>query len=74
MKAATFDQMRSRAAVTVPGASREQWRDPARFFNKGTSGQWRELLDDADLERYAARARAVGPHEVVEWVHRPALP
>jgi len=34
------------------------------------SGQWRDLLDDADLARYAARVRALAPGNLVEWVHR----
>ena len=34
------------------------------------SGQWRELLDDADLARYAARVRALASDDLVEWLHR----
>jgi hypothetical protein len=41
-----------------------------RFFSRGTSGQWRDLLDDADLARYAARVRALASGNLVEWVHR----
>jgi aryl sulfotransferase len=44
--------------------------DPAEFFSRGTSGQWRDLPDDADLARYAARVRALAPGNLVEWVHR----
>ena len=33
-------------------------------------GQWRDLLDDADLARYAARVRALASGNLVEWVHR----
>src|SRR5580692_7496521 len=55
VQAATFESMRSRAGTTVPGGGPEHWIDPAAFFSRGTSGQWRDLLDDADLARYAAR-------------------
>ena len=55
VQAATFESMRSRADTTVPDAGPEQWIDPAAFFSHGTSGQGRDLLDDADLGRYAAR-------------------
>ncbi len=47
----------------------EHWIDPAAFFSRGTSGQWRDLLDDADLARYAARVRALASDNLVEWVH-----
>ena len=68
--AATFESMRSRAETTVPGGGREPWIDPAAFFSRGTSGQWRDLLDDADLARYAARVRALASDDLVEWLHR----
>lgn len=58
VQAATFESMRSRAGATVPAGGPEHWIDPAAFFSRGTSGQWRDLLDDADLARYAARAGA----------------
>ena len=49
------------------------WHDNERFFHRGTSGQWRDLLDDDDLERYRARAKTIGPAAVVDWVHRGSL-
>jgi hypothetical protein len=70
VQAATFESMRSRADTTVPAGGPEHWIDPAAFFSRGTSGQWRDLLDDADLARYAARVRALASHILVEWVHR----
>ncbi len=69
VRAATFDAMRSNAGTTVPGGGPEHWIDPAAFFSRGTSGQWRDLLDDADLARYAARVRALASDEVIEWLH-----
>ena len=70
VQAATFDSMRSKADTTVPGGGREHWIDPTAFFSRGTSGQWRDLLDDADLARYAARVRALASADLVEWLHR----
>jgi hypothetical protein len=49
--------MHSRAETTVPAGGREHWIDPAAFFHRGTSGQWHDLLNHADLARYAARVR-----------------
>src|SRR6266849_3830431 len=66
VQAATFESMRSRADTTVPGGGPEHWIDPAAFFSRGTSGQWRDLLDDADLARYAARVRALASGNLVE--------
>lgn len=73
VNAASFDEMRARAALTAPDAHDGVWRDNQRFFNRGTSGQWRDLLDDDDLRRYRARANAIGPCDVVDWVHRGSL-
>jgi aryl sulfotransferase len=70
VQAATFESMRSRAGTIVPGGGPEHWIDPAAFFSRGTSGQWRGLPDDADLARYAARVRALAPDNLIEWVHR----
>jgi hypothetical protein len=65
--------MRSRADTMIPGHSAEHWVHPAAFFSRGTSGQWRELLDDADLTRYAARVRSLASDDLVGWVHRETI-
>ena len=71
--AATFESMRSTADTLVPGHSAEHWVDPAEFFSRGTSGQWRDLLDDAALARYAARVRSLASDDLIAWVHREAI-
>ena len=68
VQAATFESMRTRADTSVP-AGGGHWIDPAAFFRRGTSGQWRDLLDDADLARYAARVRLLASDDLIEWVH-----
>jgi hypothetical protein len=68
VEAATFQSMRTRAGTTVP-AGGDHWVDPAAFFSRGTSGQWRNVLDDADLARYAARVRTLASDDLIEWVH-----
>lgn len=73
VRAATFGEMRAHADDLAPCADAQFWRDNQRFFNRGTTGQWRELLDDADLERYRARVRSVGRPDVVDWVHHHSL-
>jgi hypothetical protein len=73
VQAATFESMRSRADTTVPAGGREHWIDPAAFFHHGTSGQWHDLLNHADLARYAARVRALASDDLIDWVHREAI-
>ena len=70
VRSATFGSMRRVADMMVPGGDRGHWHDAAAFFSRGTSGQWRDLLDEADLARYAARARSLASAGVVEWLHR----
>jgi len=73
VEAATFDQMRARADEIAPSAHTASWKDAERFFHRGTSGQWRDLLDDDGLDRYRARANAIGPDDVVAWAHQERL-
>ena len=70
VQAATSGSMRSRAGTTVPGGGPGHRTDPAAFFSRGTSGQWRGLPGDAGLARYAARVRAPASGNLVERVHR----
>jgi aryl sulfotransferase len=67
--AATLSSMRSRADDLAPNTTEGLWHDNRKFFNRGTSGQWREFLDDADQQRYRRRvAELVGP-DLAAWVH-----
>jgi hypothetical protein len=70
VRCATFESMKSRAQDTAPNATNSIWRDTDRFFNKGTSGQWRELLDDEGLRRYERRVNELIGAELSAWVHR----
>jgi aryl sulfotransferase len=69
-RAATFGSMRDRAEKAAPNATAPIWHDTKRFFNRGTSGQWRELLDDEGLRRYEERARGLVSSDLYGWVHR----
>jgi hypothetical protein len=70
VEAATFESMRGRTTVTTPNAGKGHWRDDQQFFHKGSSGQWHELLDDADLERYRQRVDSLTTPAVAAWLHR----
>jgi hypothetical protein len=68
--AATFDAMRSRAATVAPTTrGRSFWRDDSQFFRRGTSGQWRDLLDEDDLARYRRRVASLAPADLAAWAH-----
>jgi aryl sulfotransferase len=67
---ARFGRMRERAREIAPQVTLDGlWRDTSRFFNRGTSGQWRTLLDPADLDRYEARVRRLAAPDLAAWAH-----
>lgn len=68
LDAASFDAMRSRADELTPEIT--LWRDPHRFFRRGTSGQWRDLLDENDVRRYEKRVAELLEPDLAAWVHR----
>ena len=70
VRAATFEDMRKHAPRLVPNFSKGLWRDNERFFNRGVSGQWVDVLDDADLQEYAARVTELTAPDLLGWVHR----
>ena len=69
VQAATFDEMRRTADEVAPAVTESVWKNNAKFFHRGTSGQWRALLDDADNARYAARVRELVSPDLAAWVH-----
>jgi len=68
-KAAAFDRMKERASHLAPVATQRIWRDDAAFFHRGTSGQWRDVLEDSDRQRYAARVASLVPADLAAWAH-----
>ncbi len=67
--AATFDQMRLRAAQVAPDPA-DVLKNRAAFFRRGTSGAGRELLTDDELARYRERTDRLGPPDLLTWLHR----
>lgn len=68
--AATFDQLKKRAVDIAPNSDQGLWRNTEEFFHRGGSGQWRNLLDDVDLERYDERVSALVPPDLAVWSHQ----
>jgi hypothetical protein len=61
--------MKERASHLAPVATQRIWRDDAAFFHRGTSGQWRDVLEDSDRQRYAARVASLVPADLAAWAH-----
>jgi aryl sulfotransferase len=72
--AASFENMRSRADSVAPDTTNAIWTDNHRFFNRGCSGQWRDILTEDDLRRYEERVSTLADPDVVEWAHHGATP
>lgn len=69
---ARFDAMKARADHLAPDVNFAMWQDNARFFNKGTSGQWRGVLSAESLARYEAR-KAELPAHLGAWLEQGSL-
>lgn len=68
--AAGFESMKQRADELVPNSDTALWNDNSRFFQRGVSGRWREVIGDADLPRYdAALAALVVDSDFDRWLH-----
>jgi len=66
--------MKSRASELAAEASHDGfYNDRDQFFRKGSTGQWREILSDEDLSRYAARVAELAPADLAAWIHHPPL-
>jgi hypothetical protein len=75
IRAATFADMKGRARELVPEASHDGlYKDHDQFFHNGSAGQWRQVISDEELPRYAARVAECAPADLAAWIHRPALP
>jgi len=65
--AAGFDSMKKNADRTAPDTNFRMWKDNARFFNKGTSGQWQGVLS-ADSLALLDRVTAKYPADYIDWL------
>lgn len=72
VQAATFGEMRARAAAQAPDPA-GVLKDPAAFFRRGYSGAGHEVLKAAELTRYYARTARLAPPDLLDWLHRESL-
>lgn len=73
VKAATFDSMKSNAAMTAPDADQGVWRNDGQFFNKGSNQQWRGVLSDENLRLYDELSRTRYPADLLDWLEQGSL-
>ena len=69
VEAATFSQMRERAADLAPDERLGIMKDTNKFFRTGSSGEWRQILTDSDLARYDERVTELAPPDLTTWMH-----
>jgi hypothetical protein len=75
VQAATFEKMKARAGELAAEASHVGfYNNRDRFFHKGSTEQWRQVIGDDELPRYAVRVAACAPVDLAAWIHRPPLP
>ena len=67
VEAATFDSMKQNADALAPGADAKLWKDNTQFFNKGKSGQWREIWSEANLIRLEELCKTY-PADYIDWL------
>ena len=60
--------MRRKAEMVAPDTDTGIWKSTEEFFHRGTSGQWREILDDDAVARYEARVRELAPPDLAAWL------
>jgi hypothetical protein len=71
--AASFEEMRRRVKDVGPNQTESIWLERERFFNRGTNGQWRDVLTEDDLRRYEARVMDLASPALSAWMHQGAI-
>ena len=73
VKAATFDDMKSKATERAPDTNHGVWRNTSKFFNKGENEQWRGALSDESLALYDKLSRERYDHDYLDWLEKGSL-
>ncbi|MFZ5834656.1 MAG: sulfotransferase domain-containing protein [Pseudomonadota bacterium] len=68
IQAAEFANMKENSASLAPDAKTGIWRDPGNFFNKGESGQWRDVLGPRELAVLEETLRERLSPELAHWI------
>lgn len=73
VSAASFENMKDKAEQFAPQVTDNIWKDTSRFFNKGTSGQWQDILGETELALYAQAMREKLEPELAAWLENGRL-
>src|SRR5262245_61070526 len=65
---ATFSAMRKEAAKLIPNVAKNFEGGALRLVNKGQSGRWRGVYDEADVEMFSHKLREAVPEPYAEWL------
>ena len=66
--AATFSAMRKDAAMLIPNVAKNFEGGALRLVNKGQSGRWRGVYDEADVELFDKKLRETVPDIYADWL------
>jgi len=68
VNAATFQEMKQNHEVIAPNTDQAIWRDGSKFFNNGSSGQWRGMMSSESLELYEAVKKQRVDRSLAAWI------
>jgi hypothetical protein len=66
---ASLERSRARAEDIAPEAHLGVWKDPARFFRAGRSGQWKTVMTPTQQDRYDQLIAEIVPTDLARWMH-----
>ena len=67
-RSASFESMRQNADVLIPEMAKNFEGGALRLVNKGRSGRWRGVYDEADVELFDKKLRAAVPNAYANWL------
>ena len=65
---ASFEWMRKNAEILIPEMAKNFEGGALRLVNKGQSGRWRGLYDEADVELFDRKLREAVPDAYADWL------
>jgi aryl sulfotransferase len=68
VEAATFSTMKRNADRMAPDTDVKMWKSNSNFFNKGTSGQWKDTLSQESLALFDKTVRERYDHDMLDWL------
>ena len=73
IRAATFENTKSKAEMLVPEADKDMWSNSQGFFHKGAGDQWQGVLGKKELALYRTAMRERLVPELAEWLEHGCL-